>query len=77
LFQLFDKLREEGLSNFEKLVPISGDVSEKRLCLSAADKQMLVERVTIIIHIVACVRFRLRSIWRYECFEAFDWPIRR
>jgi len=22
-------------------------------------------------------RIRLRSTWRYECFEAFDWPIRR
>jgi len=57
LFQLFDKLREEGLLNFEKLIPISGDISEKELGLSAADKQMLVERVTIIIHAAACVRF--------------------
>jgi len=57
LFQLFDKLREEGLLNFEKLVPISGDVSEKGLGLSVADRQMLVERVTIIIHAAASVRF--------------------
>jgi len=57
LFQLFDKLREEGLLNFEKLIPISGDVSEKGLGLSAADRQMLVERATIIIHAAASVRF--------------------
>jgi len=23
------------------------------------------------------VSYRLRSIRRYECFETFDWPIRR
>jgi len=57
LFQLFDKLREEGLLNFEKLVPISGDVSKKGLGLSAADRQTLIERVTIIIHGAASVRF--------------------
>jgi len=57
LFQLFDKLREEGLLNFEKLIPISGDVSKKELGLSAADRQTLVERVTIIIHTAASVRF--------------------
>ncbi|KYQ54966.1 Fatty acyl-CoA reductase 1 [Trachymyrmex zeteki] len=54
---LFEKLRKERLSNFEKLIPISGNVSEKGLGLSATDKQMLVERVTIIIHAAASVRF--------------------
>jgi len=51
------KLREERLLNFEKLVSISGDVSEKGLRLSAADRQMLVERVTIIVHAAASMRF--------------------
>ncbi|XP_011701210.1 PREDICTED: fatty acyl-CoA reductase 1-like [Wasmannia auropunctata] len=54
---LFEKLREERPSNFEKLIPISGSASEKELGLSAADKQMLVERVTIIIHIAGEVKF--------------------
>ncbi|XP_011057889.1 PREDICTED: fatty acyl-CoA reductase 1-like [Acromyrmex echinatior] len=54
---LYDKLREEHFSSFEKLVPISGDVSKKELSLSVADRQMLVERVTIIIHAAANVRF--------------------
>ncbi|KAG5330621.1 FACR1 reductase, partial [Acromyrmex charruanus] len=54
---LYDKLREEHFSSFEKIVPISGDVSEKGLGLSATDRQMLVERVTIIIHAAASVRF--------------------
>lgn len=50
-------MREERRSNFEKLVPISGEVSEKGLGLSAADRQMLIERVTITIHAAASVRF--------------------
>ncbi|XP_018304301.1 fatty acyl-CoA reductase 1-like [Mycetomoellerius zeteki] len=54
---LFEKLREERPSNFKKLIPISGDISEKGLGLSATDNQMLVERVTIIIHAAANVRF--------------------
>ncbi|XP_024886088.1 fatty acyl-CoA reductase 1-like isoform X2 [Temnothorax curvispinosus] len=54
---LFDKLRDEQPSNFEKLVPIFGDVTEKGLGLSAADRQMLIERVSIITHGAASVRF--------------------
>ncbi|XP_018354487.1 PREDICTED: fatty acyl-CoA reductase 1-like isoform X1 [Trachymyrmex septentrionalis] len=54
---LFEKLREERPSNFEKLIVISGDASEKNMGLSATDRQMLVERVTIIIHAAASVRF--------------------
>ncbi|KAG5327386.1 FACR1 reductase, partial [Pseudoatta argentina] len=54
---LYDKLREKHFSSFEKIVPISGDVSEKGLGLSATDRQILVERVTIIIHAAASVRF--------------------
>jgi len=46
-------LHEEGLLNFEELVPLSGDVSKKGLGLSAADRQMLIERVTIIIPAIA------------------------
>ncbi|XP_039310287.1 fatty acyl-CoA reductase 1 [Solenopsis invicta] len=54
---LYEKLYKEQSSNFEKLVPISGDINEKGLGLSAADRQMLVERVTIIIHAAADVKF--------------------
>lgn len=50
-------MRNERPSSFEKLIPISGDVSEKGLGLSTKDKQMLIERVTIIIHTAASVRF--------------------
>ncbi|TGZ48583.1 Fatty acyl-CoA reductase, partial [Temnothorax longispinosus] len=54
---LFHKLREEQPSNFKKLVLIFGDVKEKGLGLSAADRQMLIERITIVIHAAASVRF--------------------
>ncbi|XP_039307351.1 putative fatty acyl-CoA reductase CG5065 [Solenopsis invicta] len=54
---LYEKLCKEQSSNFEKLVPIFGDVSEKGLGLSAADRQMLVKRVTIIIHAAGDVKF--------------------
>ncbi|XP_072751895.1 uncharacterized protein [Anoplolepis gracilipes] len=54
---LYDKLREEQPSNFKKLIPILGDVSEENLGLSATDRQMLAERVTIVIHASANVRF--------------------
>ncbi|KAL0103265.1 hypothetical protein PUN28_017515 [Cardiocondyla obscurior] len=54
---LFDKLREEQCSVFSKLIPISGDSKKKSLGLSDADVQMLIDRVTIIIHGAASVRF--------------------
>ncbi|KAM0724934.1 Fatty acyl-CoA reductase 1 [Formica fusca] len=54
---LYDKLREEQPSNFKKLIPVSGDISKENLDLSAVDRQMLTERVTIIIHSAASVKF--------------------
>ncbi|KAL6254617.1 hypothetical protein P5V15_013925 [Pogonomyrmex californicus] len=54
---LFDRLRNEQPSSFKKLIPILGDSSEKELGLSLSDKQMLIERVTIIVHAAASVRF--------------------
>ncbi|XP_012525416.2 fatty acyl-CoA reductase 1 [Monomorium pharaonis] len=54
---LFDKLREERPSSFKKLIPIPGNASEKVLGLSNEHKQMLIDRVTIIIHGAASVKF--------------------
>ncbi|XP_070154810.1 fatty acyl-CoA reductase 1-like [Polyergus mexicanus] len=54
---LYDKLREKQPSNFKKLIVVSGDTSQKNLGLSAVDRQMLTERVTIIIHNAANVKF--------------------
>ncbi|XP_070168529.1 fatty acyl-CoA reductase 1-like [Polyergus mexicanus] len=54
---LYDKLREEQPKNFKKLIVVSGDTSQENLGLSAVDRQMLTERVTIIIHNAASVKF--------------------
>ncbi|KAL0103256.1 hypothetical protein PUN28_017513 [Cardiocondyla obscurior] len=54
---LYEKLRNEQPDSFKKLIPISGDAKEKDLGLSASDKQMLIERVTIVVHGAASVRF--------------------
>ncbi|KAL6419649.1 hypothetical protein ACFW04_011299 [Cataglyphis niger] len=54
---IYDKLREEQPSNFRKLIAISGDISKENLGLSAVDRQILIERVTIIIHNAASVKF--------------------
>lgn len=59
LFQLYDKLREEQPSNFMKLIPVSGDISKENLGLSTADRQMLNEKVNIIIHLAANVKFNI------------------
>ncbi|KAL6446600.1 hypothetical protein ACFW04_001247 [Cataglyphis niger] len=54
---IYDKLREEQPSNIRKLIAISGDISKENLGLSAVDRQILIERVTIIIHNAASVKF--------------------
>ncbi|XP_067206150.1 fatty acyl-CoA reductase 1-like isoform X1 [Linepithema humile] len=54
---IFDKLRQERPLSFKKLVPILGDTKKEMLGLSVIDRQMLTERVTIIIHAAASVRF--------------------
>lgn len=40
-----------------KVVAIAGDVTMTKLGLSAADRQLLVDRVSIVIHCAATVRF--------------------
>ncbi|KAL0103232.1 hypothetical protein PUN28_017512 [Cardiocondyla obscurior] len=54
---LYERLRNERPFSFQKLIPISGDATEKGFGLSASDRQMLIERVTIIVHGSASVRF--------------------
>nr|XP_033328836.1 putative fatty acyl-CoA reductase CG5065 [Megalopta genalis] len=54
---LFDKLREQDPSIFAKLIPLNGDCSVERLGLSPEDRQTLVDRVSVIFHAAANVRF--------------------
>ncbi|XP_020296922.1 fatty acyl-CoA reductase 1-like [Pseudomyrmex gracilis] len=55
--KLFDLLRRERPSSFDKIIPISGDVSPKDLGLLVEDRKMLSEKVSIIFHVAASVRF--------------------
>ncbi|XP_017879692.1 putative fatty acyl-CoA reductase CG5065 [Ceratina calcarata] len=54
---LFDKLRAENPSCFEKLIPILGDVTAEGLGLPPVERRVLIERVSIIFHVAANVRF--------------------
>lgn len=54
---MYDKLGEKQPLSFRKLIPVFGDISQKSLNLSVADRQMLIERMTIIIHNAASVKF--------------------
>ncbi|XP_006624031.1 putative fatty acyl-CoA reductase CG5065 isoform X1 [Apis dorsata] len=54
---LFDRLRKENYSSFEKLIPVLGDISLEDLGLSKIERQTIIEQVSIIFHIAANVRF--------------------
>ncbi|KAL6443249.1 hypothetical protein ACFW04_002874 [Cataglyphis niger] len=55
--KLFDVLRSEQPSAFNKLIPINADVSVEGLGLLPADREMLIEKVSVIFHVAASVRF--------------------
>lgn len=57
ILQLFDRLRSEQPHCFEKLIPLKGDIEVEELGLSSADRNMLIEKVFIIFHVAANVRF--------------------
>ncbi|KOC68039.1 Putative fatty acyl-CoA reductase, partial [Habropoda laboriosa] len=55
---LFDKSRgEKPSTSFNKLIPVYGDMTVEGLGLSKIDRQTIVERVSIIFHVAANVRF--------------------
>ncbi|EFN70119.1 Fatty acyl-CoA reductase 1, partial [Camponotus floridanus] len=54
---LFDILRSEQPSALNKLIPIASDVSVEGLGLLPSDREMLIEKVNIIFHVAASVRF--------------------
>lgn len=55
--KLFDILRSEQPSALNKLIPIASDVSVEGLGLLPSDREMLIEKVNIIFHVAASVRF--------------------
>ncbi|XP_026293116.1 fatty acyl-CoA reductase 1-like [Frankliniella occidentalis] len=54
---LFDQLRREQPTAISKLVPVAGDCAELGLGLSPEDRAMLQDRVFIVFHGAASVRF--------------------
>ncbi|XP_011495398.1 PREDICTED: putative fatty acyl-CoA reductase CG5065 [Ceratosolen solmsi marchali] len=54
---VFDRLRRECPGDLGKLFPVKGDVSQPELGLSSEDRQMLMQRVNIVFHSAATVRF--------------------
>lgn len=55
--QLFDRVRRDRPENLKKIVPLSGDCAELGLGLSASDRQLLEETVSIVFHAAANVKF--------------------
>lgn len=55
--QVFDRLRWECPGALGKLVPVKGDVGLPELGLSLEDRTLLMQRVNIVFHSAATVRF--------------------
>ncbi|CAF4957111.1 unnamed protein product [Pieris macdunnoughi] len=54
---LFETLRRERPQELTKIVPIVGDITEPELGISAADQTMLCQKVSIVFHSAATVKF--------------------
>ncbi|XP_041986255.1 putative fatty acyl-CoA reductase CG5065 [Aricia agestis] len=55
--QLFSRLREHNPSALDKIVPIVGDISEPNLGLKPSDEQLLIDKVSIVFHVAATIKF--------------------
>ncbi|EFN65513.1 Fatty acyl-CoA reductase 1 [Camponotus floridanus] len=54
---IFDRIRTECPSVLNKIFPVKGDLGMPELGLQLKDKEMLIQRVNIVFHIAATVRF--------------------
>lgn len=54
---LFETLRRERPQELNKIVPIVGDITEPELGISAADQTMLCQKVSVVFHSAATVKF--------------------
>ncbi|XP_064480327.1 putative fatty acyl-CoA reductase CG5065 [Ornithodoros turicata] len=55
--KVFERLKQEQPTALQKVSPIAGDLTQPDLGLSAADRQTLVENVSIVFHSAATVKF--------------------
>ena len=71
LRQLFERLRSEQPGAVDKVVPVFGDIQKKQLGMRREDQEMLQDRVSIVFHLAATVRFesplRYRSYLSHLC----------
>ncbi|XP_075988618.1 putative fatty acyl-CoA reductase CG5065 [Anticarsia gemmatalis] len=54
---LFETLRRESPQALNKIVPIVGDITEPELGISTADQTMLCQKVSVVFHSAATVKF--------------------
>ncbi|XP_025163153.1 putative fatty acyl-CoA reductase CG5065 isoform X2 [Harpegnathos saltator] len=54
---LFHTLRREQPHCFDKLIPVKGDIAIENLDLSDTDRNLLIQKTSVIFHIAANVRF--------------------
>lgn len=57
LSQVFDRIRSEFPDALNKIFPVKGDVGLPELGLQPKDRDMLIQRVNIVFHSAATVRF--------------------
>lgn len=55
--QVFDRIRESNPERLKKIIFISGDISKPNIGLNKNDLNLLIERVNIVFHSAATVRF--------------------
>lgn len=55
--KVFEKVREKFPEILEKLVCITGDINEHQIGLSESDTELLCDRVDIVFHVAATVKF--------------------
>ncbi|CAB3238737.1 unnamed protein product [Arctia plantaginis] len=63
---LFERLKDKRPQCLEKLVPISGDMNSPQLGISHDSENTLVEKVSVVIHAAATVKFNepLKEAWQ-------------
>lgn len=53
----FSRIRRENPSLLQKIIPVSGDITYEGLGLSPSDERILTERVSVVFHVAATIRF--------------------
>ncbi|XP_041988505.1 fatty acyl-CoA reductase 1-like isoform X1 [Aricia agestis] len=55
---IFERLKKENPSALDKIIPIKGDLTLKNLGLTPEDEKLLIDKVSIVIHLAATIRFK-------------------